>query len=408
MKTVPRAGIQAAAENAAERVRAMAEAYPARRAASEEEKAAAEELRSVLEGVADEVTETELPVAPAAHYGWVFFSVVCLLLAYVTYFFVSFLSMVFILLAVIPAVVQGLLRLTAFDKAYVSRTTECVRAVRKCTGEKRRRIVVAAHLDAPPVMPLKAALGGKAVALITALSVLGGLYLTAAVIARWAYLGSMGSALAAGDWLAVGLAGIVFVPLWISLMFTASGSKTAAGAADGLAGCAVAVSLLELLAKEDIASENTELEVLLVGASECGQRGAAEYCKTLAAEDKDAEIIVLGALREREAFCTVKSELMGTARASARIAEGLRVAAEKAGIDLAERAWRAGASDASALARAGLDAVCLTASSPLPEYTSTPADGADKISADVLADCISLLLGYVGAAETGADEKDAE
>ena len=66
MKTVPRAEIQAAAENAAERVRAMAAAYPARRAASEEEKAAAEELRSVLEGVADEVTEAELPVAPAA------------------------------------------------------------------------------------------------------------------------------------------------------------------------------------------------------------------------------------------------------------------------------------------------------------------------------------------------------
>ena len=97
------------------------------------------------------------------------------------------------------------------------------------------------HTTVTPIHPNAAAI----------ISLLGAAYLLAADIARWAYLGSVGTGLARGEWLAVGLGGIVFVPFWGLCLFAIDPKTVSPGANDNLSGCFVAVALIKALAEKE-------------------------------------------------------------------------------------------------------------------------------------------------------------
>lgn len=400
MKNIPDEIIGAAVAAAAEELKATAAEFPARKAASDSEKNAAERFKAELEKCSDEVVSEEFSVAPAAATGWVYFTVICAVMAYVTYFFVSFLSVLFVLAALIPFAVQGLACLPAFDGMYVTRTSQNVTAVKKCTGERRRRVIIAAHVDAAPVSPLKSALGGKAVATVCSLAVLGLLYVFAADVARWAYLGSMGSGLANGAYLYAGLVGIIFAPVWIACLFVFGGGKVSVGACDNLSGCYTALALMRALEQAGIKPESTDVAVVITGAEECGMRGAAAWCAAHKDEDKDSTtVIAVDTVYRDDKFAVTLRELNGLVRTDAALADALADAAGAAGVICEKRAFSYGATDAVAFARAGYRAASLTASDAVPECIHTSRDNADCVSVAAMEDAVRVLAEYIRSAD---------
>ena len=191
-----------------------AENMSARTAGSVAEADASEYIAGKLTAAGAEVRSEEFGVSPAAAFGWIGVTVVCMMLAYVAYFFVAMVSVALIVVALVPFAVQGVFLSRAFDGAYISRTSHNVTAVLPCSGEVRRRVFFTAHADSArnfrPYVKGRHAL----VAAVAAVSLVGAAYLLGADIARWVYLGSVGTGLVRGDWLIAGLVGIVFVPFW--------------------------------------------------------------------------------------------------------------------------------------------------------------------------------------------------
>lgn len=397
--------IKNSAEDGAEFVLAEADNitrnYPKRAAGSDGEKQVRERFATLLSDCADEVKTEGFSFAPDAATGWLYLTVVCALLAFVAYFFVAFVSVVLIILALVPFVLQGMLCLRALDGMYKPATSENLIATAKCKGQVKRRIYLCAHTDAAPESRLHAKLGGKFFVAAMVCSVLGVLYMLAANIARWVWLGSMGAALAADAYLIVGLVGLVFVPFWVSCFFFFDKSKTVDGANDDLSGCLTAVAVLKAMRESGTACENTEVCVLLTSAEECGLRGAYAWCDAHAEECKDVPtlFLVLDTLRESDRLSVAARELNGMVKTDSEAAQSFIDAAQSVGVNCKKSACMFGATDAAVFAAKGLSACSVTALGGLPDYYHTEKDTADNMNAPLIADCMKAVAEFIRKAD---------
>ena len=339
----------------------VAENMSVRGAGSVAEADAADHFAEKLESLGAKVTKEEFDVAPAAAFGWIGVTAVCVLLAYVAYFFVSMVSVALIIVALVPLVVQGVL---------MSR----------------------AHTFRPAVKGRM-----KWVLAIVVASLVGTLYLLAADIARWAYLGSVGTGLVTEGWLIAGLVGIVFVPAWIAALFLIDGKKLSVGAGDDLTGCCVALAVMKALAESGVKPAHTEVGVILTGAEECGLRGSKASCDAHAEEYRGSEtsFVTLDTLRDARLLKVHTRDLNGL-KALDKDAVGLvKAAADNAGTECGEGGIFLGATDAASFASAGLKATGVTAFDPMSETYHTENDLPESLDADFLEKCYLLALGIV-------------
>ena len=278
----------------------VAENMSSRVAGSVAEADAADHFAEKLRAAGAEVKTEEFNVAPAAAFGWIGVTAVCMMLAFVAYFFVSLVSVALIVVALIPFIVQGVMMSRAFDGAYIKRTSRNVTALLPCSGEVKSRVYFTAHLDAAHIFRPTAGNRMKWVLAVIVLSLIGVAYLFAADIARWSWLGSVGTGLAADEWLIVGLVGIVFVPFWMAALFLIDGRTASIGAGDDLSGCCVATAFMKALGESGLRPEHTEVGVILTGSEECGLRGSKVWCDAHAAEcgDVDTFFVTLDTLRD--------------------------------------------------------------------------------------------------------------
>ena len=375
----------------------VAENMSVRGAGSVAEADAADHFAEKLESLGAKVTKEEFDVAPAAAFGWIGVTAVCVLLAYVAYFFVSMVSVALIIVALVPLVVQGVLMSRAFDKVYIGRVSRNVTAVLPCEGEVKRRVFFTAHLDAAHTF--RPAVKGrmKWVLAIVVASLVGTLYLLAADMARWAYLGSVGTGLVTEGWLIAGLVGIVFVPAWIAALFLIDGKKLSVGAGDDLTGCCVALAVMKALAESGVKPAHTEVGVILTGAEECGLRGSKAWCDAHAEEYRGSEtyFVTLDTLRDARLLKVHTRDLNGL-KALDKDAVGLvKAAADNAGTECGEGGIFLGATDAASFASAGLKATGVTAFDPMSETYHTEKDLPESLDADFLEKCYLLALGIV-------------
>lgn len=371
---------------------------PKRAAASEGERDACEYIAEGLKYGAQDVRTEEFKVAPEAATGWLYVTATLTLLAFVAYFFVSFVSVVLLILAAVPFAVQGVLCSTAFDGMYKEGVSHNVTAVRKCTGEVRRRVFFTAHADAAYTMRLSEKISGRFTAATAVLSVIGFVYLLAADIARWAYLGSMGAGLAADAYLVTGLVGLVFVPFWIACFFMFDKKSVADGANDDLSGCYVAVALLKAMQDADLCLEHTEVGVIITGAEESGLRGAKAWCAMHKDDylDEETVFVTLDTLRDAKYLKAGTRDLNGLVATDAALADAFAEAAGKEGINCGKGGFSFGATDAAAFAQNGRRAVSVTALAPdMPDYYHTSKDTVDNMDDAVLADCFKAAARFV-------------
>lgn len=379
-----------------------AENMSARTAGSVAEADASEYIAGKLTAAGAEVRTEEFKVAPAAAFGWIGVTAVCMMLAYVAYFFVSMVSVALIIVALVPFVVQGVFLSRAFDGAYIQKTSRNVTAVLPCSGEVRRRVFFTAHADSArnfrPYVKGRHAL----VAAVAAISLVGAAYLLGADIARWAYLGSVGTGLVRGDWLTIGLVGIVFVPFWGAALFVIDGKRASAGAGDNLTGCFAAAAVVKALAETGV-PEHTEVGVIVTGAEECGLRGAKAWCDAHAAEYRDGKtyFVTLDTLRDAGRLKAQKRDLNGLQTLDKELVARFSESAGKAGLECGKGGFAFGATDAAAFAAAGLKAVAVTAFDPMSDTYHTENDVADSLDSGFLGKCVIAAVQFVEDLENG-------
>lgn len=375
----------------------VAENMQVRTAGSVAEADAAEHFAGQLKSFGADVRTEEFDVAPAAAFGWIGVTAVCVLLAYVAYFFVSLVSVALIVVALIPMIVQGVLMSRAFDGAYVKRTSRNVTAVLPCTGEVRHRVFFTAHLDSAHIFRPVGDRRMKWVLSVVVLALVGTVYLFAADIARWAWLGSIGTGLAADEWLIVGLVGIVFVPFWAAALFLIDGKKASVGAGDDLSGCVVAEAVMKAFGEDGMRPEHTEVGVILTGSEECGLRGSKAWCDAHAAEYRDGKtfFVTLDTLRDAARFTVQRRDLNGLVALDGGTAALVEKAAAEEGVACAKAGVSLGATDAASFAAAGLKAVSVTAFDPMDETYHTEKDVADTLDGDLLEKCACVAVRIV-------------
>ena len=153
-------------------------------------------------------------------------------------------------------------RLFRVDRFFPELTGHNVTAVKKCTGEVKRRIFFNGHPDAAWEWPVNYALGGIGFEGHAVICALGAVYYMVISIIYMAQNGiSFG----------------VLVPFLVGLYWMWNKNRIVDGANDNLSGCYMGIAILKALKDNGIELENTEVGVILTGSEEAGLRGAKAW-----------------------------------------------------------------------------------------------------------------------------------
>ncbi len=275
------------------------------------------------------------------------------------------------------------------DPLFKKKTSGNIIAVRKSSGETKRRIILSGHTDSAPEWTYTYRLGSKGVLGVAGASVAGLLYNVAS---------SAVSVTSKNDKLKKGLAlgQLAFVPAFSALYAFTNGKRYVDGANDDLSGCFVANSVLKFLSDNDIRFENTEVIVLLTGGEECGLRGAKAFFDAHPEYGNDGvETMYAGfdTIRDGEYMEIYTNDLNGLVPTDQNACTLVQNAAAKCGKDVPFGSIPLGSTDAAAAAQAGVPAAAFVAMDPAPaRYYHTRLDTADILCPETIEKVIEIAL----------------
>ncbi|MDD4316710.1 MAG: M20/M25/M40 family metallo-hydrolase, partial [Clostridia bacterium] len=329
---------------------------------SEGERKAQEYMAEELRNYTDEVTIEDFKLHPMAFMGWIPITVTIALIAYVVSFFIPFLTIILIVLALIPMLSQFVLYKQLMDPLFPEKVSCNVMAVRKPVGEVKRRIVFNGHADATWEWTFNNKFGFKGFSLEFLGSILGIVYMLIYCIVALAYNG-FGFKVSSGVPMIMGLVALVFVPLWIGMYWFSDTKTIVDGANDNLTACLMSMAVVKTLKEEGIELENTEVCALLSGSEEAGLRGAKAYAKAHKDDFKDCETIFIPmeTLREIEHLTIYSKDLNGLVKCDKDVAALLKKAGRAVGHEIHYGTVSVGSTDAAAFTQAGFKACCLAA-----------------------------------------------
>ncbi len=268
--------------------------FEKRDSGSKGEKQACDYMAKVLEkdcGCEDVKVES-FKLHSGAFYGWIFFTMTLVLLAVGMFFVSPFVSAVLIAAGFIIFLAEFGTYKQLIDPFFKEKTSYNVTAIKKCTGETKRRIIFNGHPDAAWEWPVNYAFGGVGFDMHMVLVVVGALYYL--VLSVWYILrNGFDFANVVSDELVFKLAlwGLLFVPFVIGLYFMVNYRRVVDGANDNLSGCYMGIAILKALKDEGVELENTEVGVILTGSEECGLRGSKAWCEMHKGEFRDVPTI---------------------------------------------------------------------------------------------------------------------
>lgn len=275
------------------------------------------------------------------------------------------------------------------DPLFPKQTSGNIIAVRKASGETKRRIIISGHTDSAPEWVYTYKLGSKGVTAVAGSAVAGlagGIATTAAVLA--------GKNPCFKKKMALGQ--LAFIPAFAALYKFTDSSRFVDGASDDLSGCYVANSVLKFLAENDIRFENTEVVALLAGGEECGLRGTKAYFKAhpeLLNDGVETVFAGFDTVRDEEYMMIYERDMNGLVRNDPRVCRLLKDAAMKCGKDVPLGAIPLGSCDAAAASQAGIPSVSFVAMDPAPaRYYHTRLDTADNLVPETISKGVEIAL----------------
>ncbi len=281
------------------------------------------------------------------------------------------------------------------DPLFKEKESGNVIAVRKATGETKRRIIISGHTDSAPEWTYTYKFGshGSIIVLVPAIA---GLVYTAATSAAVLMNKKSAKKMALGQ--------SAFLPAFASLYKFTNGKKYVEGANDDLSGCYLAAAVMKYLSDNDISFENTEVVAMLAGGEECGLRGSKAFFEAHPEYKNDGiETVFIGAdtIRDEDFMMIYEKDMTGMVKNDKRVCELLRKAGEKQGLTIPVGAIPLGSTDAAAASQAGIAAASIVAMDPSPaDYYHTRRDTAEILNPA----CIEKILGVVLEAVFDFDE----
>ena len=333
---------------------------------------------------------------PGSFYGWLFFTITFILAAVVFLYFAPIASLILIGLGLAIAFLEFGFYRKAVDIFFPKKTGHNVTAIKKCTGETKRRIIFNGHPDAAWEWPVNYALGGVGFEAHALIGCAGTVYYLILAIIQLAKYGMTGADISTPLGKA-GLVGLIFVPFIFGLYFMVNYRRVVDGANDNLSGCYMGIALLKALKDEGIEFENTELGVVLTGSEEAGLRGAKAWCKAHKDEFSDVPTFIFAydTIHDPKQLMVNYRDLNGTVKADKDVSDLFMEAAEELGVQCKKGMVPplGGSTDNAAFAQAGMRSTGITGlNHKLESYYHTRRDSYDNMNIDGLADCFAATV----------------
>ena len=375
---------------------------------SDKELEAQQWLMRDLETSCDEVRIEEFSLAPHAFMAWVQVAVFCGVAGAALVFaahFLPALALIFsiagtalLALAIITVIFEFLFYKQFLDPFMPKKKSHNVVAVRKASGETKRRIILSGHADSAPEWRFTY-WGGPKLVLPAIIIGLGGMIYTAVVnvIFLVKALGGADVSQSRALWI-LSLVCICLVPFFLFELLFYSNKRPVEGANDDLTGCLVSMAVPRFMQDNDIRFENTEVMVVLTGSEESGLRGAKAFVKAHAAEfkaEKDIETVFVGSdtVRDFDFMGVYSKDMTGTVKNDPAVSKLLKDGAALAGYDLPFKTVSFGSSDAAAMTQGGIKATCFAAMDPAPaRYYHTRLDTADNLDLKAIEAGVGIIF----------------
>lgn len=358
---------------------------------------------------ADEVSVEDFTMHPGSFMGWIPGAGITSLLS-VLFFWIRgesaifpIISVVLLLLAISCFLFQFLFYRRFVDFLFPKAISRNVMAVRKPSGETKRRIIFCGHADAAHEWTFS--LHGQMLTLAPViLGAIGGMFIVFAINAALVLQTLISGPVAmTGVWLGLGIFQLLLIPFFIAICFFINWNQIVDGANDNLTACYIAMGLLKDMAEADFRYDNTEVCCLIVGSEEAGLRGSLAYAERHKQELLDIETvtITMDTMHEVEQLQVYTKGQTGTVHDSEAVGELIREAGLNSGIDMPRAGLYPGAVDAEAFTRSGLFAAGFCGVNHNPKtYYHTRKDTWDNINPK----CIELSLNICKEAANLYDE----
>lgn len=274
------------------------------------------------------------------------------------------------------------------DPLFKEKESGNVIAIRKATGETKRRIIISGHTDSAPEWTYTYKLGSHGSVMVLAPAIAGLVYTAAtSAVALTKKSSKTAKKMALGQ--------LAFLPAYGALYKFTNNKRYVDGANDDLSGCYLASAVLKYLSDNDISFENTEVIAMLAGGEEAGLRGSKAFFEAHPEYKNDGvETVFISAdtIRDEDYMMIYERDMTGMVKNDKRVCSLLKRAGEKQGLDIPVGTIPLGSTDAAAASQAGIPAASIVAMDPAPaDYYHTRRDTADILNPD----CIEKILGVI-------------
>ncbi len=382
---------------------------PKRGPGSDGERIACEYMADVLKKDCgcEEVSIESFKENPGSFFGWIYITITCVIIAAALLVLsvlkgISFLPVISIILIVFGLSIAflqfGLYKKTV-DFLFPEKTGTNVTAMKKCSGEVKRRIIFNGHPDAAWEWPVNYALGGVGFESHAIICAVGAVYY---IVLSALYLGGH-------DIKSAALWGLLFLPFWVGLYFMWNKHKIVDGANDNLSGCYMGIAILKALKDEGITLENTEVGVILTGSEEAGLRGGKAWCEAHKGEYQDVPTFIYSydTIHDPKYLLVNYRDLNATVKADKDVSDLFMEAAKDLNV-LCNKGMvppLGGATDNAAFAQGGFRSTGITGlNHKLEDYYHTRRDSYDNMNLQGLADCYAVSVKVLEKFDDGAKQ----
>jgi hypothetical protein len=374
-----------------------------RKPGSEAECQAGLYMAEQLKKYSDDVKVEYFKVNPGSFYGWITISVTMMLIAFAAYFFVPIATMVLFAIALFIMLAQFIFYRQLIDKLFPEKQSINVTAVKKPKGEVKARVFLNGHPDAADEWTVNYKWGGKGF-MAHVLSAFVGIAYFFVITVVALIMNGAGVAVASGVTLWLGVAGFVFIPIFISMYWLTNTKVTVDGANDNLSACYLAISMLKSMKEKGVELQNTEVGVIISGSEEAGLRGAKAWSKVHKDDYKDVPTVIISfdTIRDTKYLYVNTRDLNSTVKADEEVAKLYKKAADNVGVNCQFGVVPFGATDSAAFTQGGFRSIGITAMDHnLQDYYHTRRDTYDNLSADALADTFEATAEFIDLVEKG-------
>ena len=275
------------------------------------------------------------------------------------------------------------------DPFFKEKESGNVIAVRKASGETKRRIILSGHIDSAPEWTYTYKLGSHGAIYVAVPAILGLAYTAATAVVN---LRSKNPCLKNK----MNKAQLAFLPAYAGLFAFTNGKRYVDGANDDLTGCYVSAAVMKYLADNDIRFENTEVICMPAGGEECGLRGSKAFFAAhpeMKNDGVETVFVSFDTIRDADYMMIYEKDMTGMVRNDKRVCDLLKNAAAKCGLDVPVGAIPLGSTDAAAASEAGIAAASFVAMDPAPaQYYHTRLDTADILIPETIEKVIDIAL----------------